>query len=336
MYNSEGMAGFYRGCLPTVGLVAFLRSVTFYSYHRTREQILHGLFPLAGEDPNRQSEDIPVGPTWTRPYYQLALTSFGGGFVAGFFQSAINTPMELVKIGRQLERVLEEEGSAFRAKMKGAAQVGYGAGVQGSGGVAMVPEPKKGPAAQVPGSTRQIHTGTGAEQPKPSLKDRLFGRHSSFGTAKRIYSRAGVPGLYTGLSLHMLRDTFGTGFYWLSYETFKHLAMVNLPEGSPFLGAPLHLSAGGLAGITTWAITYPVDVVKSVVQKSALLQFMSKGGLGLKDRKTALGVISKRWRVDGIRGFYFGIGATMLRAAPIHSLNFLVYEKVLEVLGQLR
>lgn len=342
MYKTEGMAGFYRGCLPTIWLVAFLRSVTFYSYHRSREFILHGVFPLKGEDPLRQSEDIPVGRTWQRPFYQLALTSFGAGFAAGFVQSTINAPMELVKIGRQLERVLEEEGRQIRAKVKGAAQVGFGAGVGGSGGLPLVPEPK-GPTAaakgpnNIPGSMREIHTnGSSAPKPNPTLYDRLFGRNSSLGTARRIMSRAGIKGLYTGLSLHILRDTFGTGFYWLSYEAIKHAAMMELDPSSPFLGPPLHMVAGACAGVATWLITFPIDLVKSVVQKSALLLYMAPKDQQVKERKTAMGVISKRWRVDGVRGFYFGIMATVLRAAPIHALNLSVYEKVLEVLGKLR
>lgn len=34
----------------------------------------------------------------------------------------------------------------------------------------------------------------------------------------------------------------------------------------------------------------------------------------------------------GFRGFYRGLGVTLIRAFPIHSLNFLVYEQVLKMI----
>lgn len=321
MYGKEGMAAFYRGCLPTIWLVAFLRSVTFFSYHQSREGILKSVFPIRGEE-RLASEDITVGPAWKRTFGQLLITSFGAGFVAGAVQSTINTPMELVKIGRQLERVLEEEGSAIRAKVKGAAAVGLGAGVSGSGsgGIATVPEPKLPaggpttpngpfkPPGTLPGSTRHLHT----SNTNPSILNRLFGPSSSLGTAARITRTSGPLALYTGFRLHMARDTLGTGVYWLSYESFKHIALLNLPAGSAWGGAPLHMLAGGMAGVTVWLITFPIDLVKSVVQKSALMAFLTPKGQSFQ-RKTALGVIQKRWRVDGLKGFYWGIGATLVR-----------------------
>ncbi|KAI9006455.1 mitochondrial carrier domain-containing protein [Hyaloraphidium curvatum] len=362
MYRTEGINAFYRGCLPTIGIVALLRSVTFFTYHRSRETVLHRAFPLAGEDPKLQSEDILVGPAWQRPTWQLFAASFIAGAASGAVQASINAPMELIKIARQLERVLEEEGRALRAKVKGAASVGFGAGAAGSAGTAIVPPPKDAPVppaasskpastsvpgpkdTQTPGSSRSFHTSSRALQnaarglhtaPLPeSMWDRLFGRHSSIGTAMRIVKRAGVGGLYTGLGLHVMRDTLGTGLYWMGYESFKHNALLWLDPDSPFRGPPLHMVAGALAGCYTWLISFPIDLVKSVVQKSALISFMVPRGEA--KRKTAWGVVEKRMRVDGIRGLYFGIGATLVRAAPIHALNFLVYEKVLELVRNLR
>ena len=84
--------------------------------------------------------------------------------------------------------------------------------------------------------------------------------------------------MYTGWRLHFVRDTLGTALYFAEYDVMRHLlgrkrdgtssregdglvqgdvpdwAKGWLPKGLiPFL-------CGSLAGVTSWALIYPVDV----------------------------------------------------------------------------
>jgi len=39
------------------------------------------------------------------------------------------------------------------------------------------------------------------------------------------------------------------------------------------------------------------------------------------------------YQTAGVRGFYSGLFPTLIRAFPIHSVNFLVYESVMRLLS---
>lgn len=66
----------------------------------------------------------------------------------------------------------------------------------------------------------------------------------------QIVSRHGFRGLYTGVQLHALRDTIGTGMYFGIYETVKQLMSTHLGENRSPLGATL--AAGAICGVIPW------------------------------------------------------------------------------------
>lgn len=73
---------------------------------------------------------------------------------------------------------------------------------------------------------------------------------------------------------------------------------------------------GGLAGEALWVASYPFDVVKSKMQSD---------GFG-KDQKfkTMRDCFAQTWRAEGVRGFWKGIGPTMVRAMPVSAGTFAV------------
>jgi solute carrier family 25 carnitine/acylcarnitine transporter 20/29 len=110
---------------------------------------------------------------------------------------------------------------------------------------------------------------------------------------KMIIKSAGYGGLYTGWRLHFVRDTLGTALYFAEYDVMRHLlgrkrdgtssregdglvqgdvpdwAKGWLPKGLiPFL-------CGSLAGVTSWALIYPVDVSHSVFLLPSSLSYSS-------------------------------------------------------------
>lgn len=113
-----------------------------------------------------------------------------------------------------------------------------------------------------------------------------FSPPSTVQAVKMIMAQRGVRGLYTGWRLHFIRDTSGTALYFMEYDVMRHLlgrkraseergwkgkgregeelvqgevpewARAWLPKGLiPFL-------CGSVAGVTSWALIYPVDAIK--------------------------------------------------------------------------
>lgn len=73
---------------------------------------------------------------------------------------------------------------------------------------------------------------------------------------------------------------------------------------------------GGLAGEALWLASYPLDVVKSKMQSD---------GFGPKMRyKSMSDCFRQTWRTEGMRGFWKGIGPTLLRAMPVSAGTFAV------------
>lgn len=94
-----------------------------------------------------------------------------------------------------------------------------------------------------------------------------------------IVNKAGWLGLYTGWRLHFIRDTLGTALYFAEYDVMRYYLgrksaerkgkrkgrgeeQGDLPPWAkgwlpkqlvPFV-------CGSVAGVTSWALIYPVDV----------------------------------------------------------------------------
>ena len=90
----------------------------------------------------------------------------------------------------------------------------------------------------------------------------------------------------------------------------------------------VHLLGGSLAGVTSWSLALPADVVKSNVQGSALetpraqLRFMT--------------VAARLYKAHGARVFFRGLAPCLLRAIPVNALTFLVYDAVLRRMREAR
>jgi hypothetical protein len=127
-----------------------------------------------------------------------------------------------------------------------------------------------------------------------------------------------LKGRIDQLNCITVRDAVGTGVYFGGYETTKYL-LSELQNKSA--GPGIQFLAGGICGIMCWLVVFPLDLVKSLIQKETL-QTKPKYG----NTRNCVQDIYKR---GGLAGFYRGITVTLIRAFPIHSLNFLVYEQTL-------
>jgi len=135
----------------------------------------------------------------------------------------------------------------------------------------------------------------------------------TFKTAKNIVKHRGFAGLYSGFKLHLLRDTLGTAIYFMTYESSKQLLTTLSGDKSPTNPLSVVL-AGGICGVASWALIYPIDSAKSIYQRNCLTY--CKGEIVKKAPKIQF--FNKR--------MYRGLGVSMGRSCMVNSIFFSAFE----------
>ncbi|CAB9509242.1 Congested-like trachea protein [Seminavis robusta] len=178
--------------------------------------------------------------------------------------------------------------------------------------------------------------------PMEHIKCRLQVQHGK-GAADNIYKGPmdvtrsiirshGIPGLFRGWCTTCLREVPAFGLYFSSYDYVKDSvnSMIaarygdvddNPQESHAWMASAF---AGGVSGCITWAVVYPVDVIKTHIQTAPLDSPVSFIGSG---RYLAA---KYGWRV-----LFRGLGITVFRAFPVNGTIFPVYEFTLNHISNL-
>ncbi|OJJ01324.1 hypothetical protein ASPVEDRAFT_150152 [Aspergillus versicolor CBS 583.65] len=176
-------------------------------------------------------------------------------------------------------------------------------------------------------------------QSAPSLTPRhapASGPYSVYGCIRAIHSHAGLRGLYRGQTPTMLREfgSYGVWFCvyegllswltWPSHPTSKLNTNTGTASNSAARREDLPTwqiaSCGVITGLVLWSVNYPFDVVKSKMQAD---------GFGAERRYVNMrDVVRRTWCVEGVRGFFRGLGPTLFRAVPVSGGTFVVVEQV--------
>ena len=81
---------------------------------------------------------------------------------------------------------------------------------------------------------------------------------SPFQMTKKIFQRSSVPGLFHGFFTQLSRDSVGYSCFYLPYTLF---GLYLLDQG---IEDPMRIVvAGAFAGLVSWGVTNPMDVVKT-------------------------------------------------------------------------
>lgn len=131
---------------------------------------------------------------------------------------------------------------------------------------------------------------------------------------RQIVQKSGFAGLFRGNVPCLLREFHGYGLWFVAYEALVKYDMEKMARTRkevPLLNIALY---GGLAGEVLWFGTYPFDVVKSKMQCD---------GFG-QDRKfrNMRAAFADTWRRNGFRGFWRGIGPTLVRTMFTSGATF--------------
>lgn len=136
---------------------------------------------------------------------------------------------------------------------------------------------------------------------------------------KQILKTRGLQGLYSGIAAQVQCSALFYLSFFGSYNIIcKTLGNIDvLPESAVFF------VSGGLAGQVAWAVSLPLDTVKTRIQ------------VELINPPRIRDVVADIWKHNGVKGFYRGVEATLIRAFPANAALFLSYEWTKKLFGNI-
>lgn len=177
---------------------------------------------------------------------------------------------------------------------------------------------------------------------QPQQKQQLSGRFtSSFQCAKTLIQSHGPRTLYTGHFINTIREAAFVGTYFFCYEGYKTefqklLASIenrisssnnanNRQESSHWSTTFAIPMAGGCAGASAWALTFPLDCVRAGVQGqhiplSSTVQLQKQGSIE---------ILKHLIKTKGFTGLYAGVSPSIARAFIVSGTRFSAYEGAL-------
>ncbi len=143
-----------------------------------------------------------------------------------------------------------------------------------------------------------------------------------FDVCRSLVEGGGMRSLWCGFSANFCMECC-RGFYMLFFVGAKRY----LGGESKDLALWKRSLAGAFAGVASWVVVYPLDVVKTAVQA----QNPQKG-----ERTSTREMALRLYRDGGVGRFYRGLGFTVLRAGPVAGVLLPTFYLTLYFLRQLR
>ncbi|CAK8692490.1 mitochondrial basic amino acids transporter-like [Clavelina lepadiformis] len=136
----------------------------------------------------------------------------------------------------------------------------------------------------------------------------------------KMFKKDGIRGCYRGMMITLLRETPAFGCYFATYDILTStVCKVEKTEIYTWQGISKMLMAGGISGMASWTITYPVDVVKSRLQADGAGGRPLKYTGGWHCYETIL-------KSEGKKVLFRGLNSCLLRAFPVNAATFAVVD----------
>ncbi|KAK0463972.1 uncharacterized protein EV420DRAFT_1476592 [Desarmillaria tabescens] len=153
---------------------------------------------------------------------------------------------------------------------------------------------------------------------------------------KEIFQSNGITGLYTGFRMHFVRDTTGTALYFLEYDGMRHLLGRDrsgdqgpTPAWLPIPASIVPFFCGSLSGVSSWALIYPLDVVKTKIQQRSLAGERYRGPWETLYRLVrGPDPNNPKPLLAGITRIYRGLGVSAVRSITTHGLLWTFFDLV--------
>ena len=133
-----------------------------------------------------------------------------------------------------------------------------------------------------------------------------------FKAIKEIWKTQGIKGFYQGVVPYLISDGSSGAIKFAAFETLKKYIEDRTPK--EWHRAMYFVSAAG-AFVACSFVLVPGEVIKCRMQAAATSESVS-------------GIISSIWAKDGLKGFFAGYGATLLRDVPYTMLELGLYENL--------
>lgn len=154
------------------------------------------------------------------------------------------------------------------------------------------------------------------------VRDSAVSFNNEFDCARWMIRNEGLRALFChGLGITIIREIPSFALYFVAYGL---LARSNLADVLGGHAAPLIF--GAIAGWAMWIPTYPIDIVKTIVQ----VQTTEKGTR--KELLSSWQVSKKLYHAGGLKSFFDGLEPKLARAAVKHAVTFWVYELLMKLL----
>ncbi|XP_050528718.1 mitochondrial ornithine transporter 1-like isoform X2 [Daktulosphaira vitifoliae] len=135
-----------------------------------------------------------------------------------------------------------------------------------------------------------------------------------FFATRELVNNNGVLALFRGLTITLARELPSYFCFFGAYEAIRETLK---PEGGSREDCGLVATsvAGGVGGILLWAVTFPVDVVKSRIQLDDAIS-----------TRRWVPMLMNIYQNEGFSALYSGLAPTLVRTVPSSAMLFIVYE----------
>ena len=187
---------------------------------------------------------------------------------------------------------------------------------------------------------RRAVAAAGASTAAATAGSRHGHSHShSHGHRHPPHPRSGITNFYRGFSTTLLGMVPYAGVSFLTHDTagdlFRHPSIAKhttlpRPAGwAPEKPAPLRvwaeLTAGGVSGLVSQTVSYPLEVIRRRMQVGGAVG----DGHRLRIAETAAMVFRER----GLPGFFVGLTIGYVKVVPMAAVSFYTYERMKLIVG---
>ncbi|KAI8390984.1 mitochondrial carrier domain-containing protein [Radiomyces spectabilis] len=173
--------------------------------------------------------------------------------------------------------------------------------------------------------SQQAINGSKADGGKSGLpKTQAVSRSLIFNTAKTMYTRNGIRAFWPGLTLGLIGvfpyQAMDLGIYESLKMGYLHYTEKDHHDGKKRQPSVLVLWACGMVSGSIGATSvYPLNVIRTRLQAQ---------GTEAHPRfyKSPWDAVQLTYKADGLRGFYKGLGPTLLKVVPAVSISYVTYE----------
>ena len=127
---------------------------------------------------------------------------------------------------------------------------------------------------------------------------------------KEIWTEGRMRAIYHGGLVTSTRDAIGYAFYFSSYEVCKRLLSNDKMDQELQCTDTDVLLSGGIAGVTTWASIYPLDVIKTRIQTA-----------DLKRSPHIISLTRTVYRTERPQAFFRGLTVCSIRAFIVNAIQ---------------